>query len=74
MTAESAPALTPALRARIEAEMARYPQPRGALLPALHLSQQEHGHVSPELAAELAGLFGLRPIEILEVVSFYKHF
>ena len=74
VTAESAPALTPALRARIEAEMARYPQPRGALLPALHLSQQEHGHVSPELAAELAGLFGLRPVEILEVVSFYNLF
>jgi len=74
VTAEPASALSPALRARIEAEMRRYPQPRGALLPALHLAQAEHGHVSRELASALAELFGLRPVEVLEVVSFYNLF
>jgi NADH-quinone oxidoreductase subunit E len=61
-------------RSRIDEEIARYPQPRGALLPALHLVQQEHGHVSLESARELAGIFGLHPSEVMEVVSFYNMF
>jgi len=61
-------------RSRIEAEMARYPQRRGALLPALHIVQEELGHVAPETAKELAELFGIRPIDVAEVVSFYNMF
>ena len=61
-------------RAKIDAEIAKYLEPRGALLPALHLVQKEHGHVSSESAAELAEIFGLRPIEVMEVVSFYNMF
>jgi NADH-quinone oxidoreductase subunit E len=60
--------------AKIDAEIAKYLEPRGALLPALHLVQKEHGHVSSESAAELAEIFGLRPIEVMEVVSFYNMF
>ena len=40
--------ISEATRARIDAEIAKYPKPRGALLPALHLVQAEHGHVSTE--------------------------
>jgi NADH-quinone oxidoreductase E subunit len=61
-------------RAAIEREIAKYPQKRGALLPALHLVQAEHGWISPDQARELAALFELRPIEVLEVVSFYNMF
>jgi NADH-quinone oxidoreductase subunit E len=61
-------------RARIDAEIARYPQRRGALLPALHIVHEELGHVSRETAQELAEIFGIRPIEVLEVVSFYNMF
>ena len=61
-------------RAKIDAEIAKYLEPRGALLPALYLVQGEHGHVSSESAAELAEIFGLRPIEVMEVVSFYNMF
>jgi NADH-quinone oxidoreductase subunit E len=61
-------------RARIATEIEKYPVPRGALLPALHIVQQELGHVSPETAAELAELFGIRPVEVMEVVSFYNMF
>ncbi|MFQ5415460.1 MAG: NAD(P)H-dependent oxidoreductase subunit E [Myxococcota bacterium] len=60
------------IRERIDAEMTRYPHKRGALLTALRLVQDELGHIAPETAAELAELFGLRPIDILEVVSFYN--
>jgi len=61
-------------RAKIDAEIAKYLQPRGALLPALHLVQKELGHISSESAAELGEIFGLRPIEVMEVVSFYNMF
>ena len=66
--------ISAATRARIEAEMARYPRKRGALLSALHLVQEELGHVAPETAAEVASLFELHPVEVMEVVSFYNMF
>ena len=62
------------MRAAIESECARYPLRRGGLLPALHLVQGEHGYVSPELATELAEIFEIRPVEVMEVVSFYNLF
>ena len=48
-----------------------YPDPRGALLPVLHMAQDTFGHIS--LAAEeyVAGLFGLSPAHVHEVVTFY---
>ena len=66
--------ISAATRAKIDAEIAKYPKPRGALLPALHLVQEEHGHVPPEAACELAVVFGLAPVEVTEVVSFYNMF
>jgi NADH-quinone oxidoreductase E subunit len=67
-------ALSAAARARIEAEVARYPRKRGALLAALHLAQAERGWLPPETIRALAELFELRPIEVAEVVSFYNMF
>jgi NADH-quinone oxidoreductase subunit E len=61
-------------RARIDAEIARYPRRRGALLAALHLVQGEQGWIAPEAAAALAAIFEVRPIEVMEVVSFYNMF
>jgi NADH-quinone oxidoreductase E subunit len=66
--------ISAATRARIDAEIARYPQRRGALLPALHLAQREHGWISPEIARELAEIFEIRSIDVMEVVSFYNMF
>ncbi len=61
-------------RSKINAEIKRYPQKRGALLPALHRVQGDHGFVSGEAARELADLLDIRPIDGLEVVSFYNMF
>jgi NADH-quinone oxidoreductase subunit E len=69
-----APALASETRTRIDAEIAKYPRKRGALLPALHLVQAERGWISPEQAAELARIFEIRPVEVMEVVSFYNMF
>lgn len=61
-------------RARIGREIEKYPARRGALLPALHIVHEELGHVSPETARELAEIFGIGAVEVLEVVSFYNMF
>jgi NADH-quinone oxidoreductase subunit E len=66
--------ISPETRARIDAEIARYPMRRGALLPALHLVHAEHGYVSRELAEELGGIFQIGAAQVLEVVSFYNMF
>ena len=40
-------ALTAKTRAEMREIIARYPTPRSALLPMLHLAQSEEGYVSP---------------------------
>ena len=66
--------IEPAARARIDAEIAKYPTKRGALLPALHIVHEELGHVAPDTARALAEIFEIRPIEVMEVISFYNMF
>ena len=61
-------------RARIDAEIQKYPRKRGALLPALHIVQSELGHISAETAREVAAIFEILPVEVMEVVSFYNMF
>ena len=62
------------IRAKIEADMAKFPAKRGALLNALHLVQSQTGHISPEIAVELAELFEIHPTDVQGVVSFYTMF
>lgn len=52
----------------------RYPQPRSALLPMLHLVQSEEGYVSPEGIAFCAELLGLTTAEVSAVATFYTQF
>ena len=61
-------------RSKIEAAVEKYPQKRGALLPALHLVQEDHGHVSTECAVELAEIFEIHPTQVMEVITFYNMF
>jgi NADH-quinone oxidoreductase subunit E len=51
--------------------MARYPRPRSALLPMLHLVQSEDGYVSPEGVRFCAEELGLTKAEVGAVVTFY---
>jgi len=48
-----------------------YPDTRGALLPVLHMAQDTFGYVSLEVEGYVAGLFGLSPAHVHEVVTFY---
>jgi len=61
-------------RSKIDEAISKYPKKRGALLPAIHLVQADHGHVSNECAVELAEIFEILPIQVMEVVTFYNMF
>lgn len=56
---------------RINALAAKYPEPRSALLPALHVAQNEIGWVSREVMAEVGELVGVATDQVEEVASFY---
>jgi NADH-quinone oxidoreductase subunit E len=66
------------VRARLEADaqqiIARYPVPRSALLPMLHLVQSEEGYVSPAGVAFCADLLGLTAAEVSAVATFYSQY
>ena len=51
--------------------ISKYPRPRSALLPLLHLVQSEEGYVSADGIAYCAAKFGLTEAEVTAVVSFY---
>ncbi|MGN6473529.1 MAG: NADH-quinone oxidoreductase subunit NuoE [Mycobacteriales bacterium] len=51
--------------------IARYPKPRSALLPLLHLVQSDEGYVSPDGIALCAELLGLTKAEVGAVATFY---
>ncbi len=54
--------------------MARYPVPRSALLPMLHLVQSVQGYVTPEGVALCADILGLTKAEVGAVATFYTMF
>ena len=51
--------------------VARYPKPRSALLPLLHLVQSDEGYVSPEGIGLCAELLDLTKAEVGAVATFY---
>ncbi|MGH8931293.1 MAG: NADH-quinone oxidoreductase subunit NuoE [Egibacteraceae bacterium] len=62
---------TTELRGKAEELIARYPVPRSALLPLLHLVQYQDGYVSDDGIAECAALLGLTKAEVQAVSTFY---
>jgi len=67
---------TPENRARIEETATNYPPEcrRSALLPALHIVQEQQGYVSANAMREVATLIGCTPAEVEEVVTYYSMF
>lgn len=51
-----------------------YPVRRSAILPLIHLAQEQDGWVTREAMIEVAGLVGFTPADILSTVSFYTMF
>lgn len=63
------------LVAELEELVTHYPERRAGLIPALHRCQEElGGWISPETMEACAEFFGLEPVEVYGVVSFYPMF
>jgi NADH-quinone oxidoreductase subunit E len=54
--------------------IARYPVRKSALIPLLHLAQEQDGHVTDDAMAHIAELVGVTPAEVLGTCSFYEMF
>ena len=57
---------------RVDELAASYPEPRTALLGALHLCQSELRHVPTEYQAWIAQRLGMTPAHVRGVVTFYE--
>jgi NADH-quinone oxidoreductase subunit E len=64
--------VTTRLAADAAAIIGRYPSPRSALLPMLHLVQAEEGYLTPAGIAFCAGQLDLTPAEVTAVATFYS--
>jgi NADH-quinone oxidoreductase subunit E len=60
-----------ALRAEIEAHMAKYPDRHSATLPALAAAQRVHGWCSPEAIHQVAAVMQVTPAYLSSVATFY---
>jgi len=54
--------------------IARYPHKKSAVLPLLHLAQDQEGWVTPDAMVEVAELLDLTPALVLGTCSFYTMF
>ncbi|CAN5735721.1 hypothetical protein BH20ACT2_BH20ACT2_13830 [soil metagenome] len=54
--------------------IARYPRPKSALIPLLHLAQEQDGWVSEDAMVHIAELVGVSSAEVLGTCSFYEMF
>jgi len=59
------------IRQRAEELVALYPRKRSAMLPLLHLAQEQDGYLSDEGIAEVAALTGTTPADVRGTASFY---
>ncbi|MEY4361470.1 MAG: NADH-quinone oxidoreductase subunit NuoE [Actinomycetota bacterium] len=54
--------------------IARYPRPRSATIPLLHLAQEQDGYVTNEAMVHIGELVGATSAEVLGTASFYEMF
>ncbi|MCY4037568.1 MAG: NAD(P)H-dependent oxidoreductase subunit E [bacterium] len=64
--------LSPSSLAVAQEIISRYPVARSALIPLLHLAQEQDGHVTEEAMAHIAELVGVAPAEVMGTCSFYE--
>ena len=54
--------------------IARYPRPKSALIPLLHLAQEQGGYVADDAMEHIAELIDVTAAEVLGTCSFYEMF
>jgi NADH-quinone oxidoreductase subunit E len=65
------PLLSEDANERIRRLVAKYPEARSALLPALHIAQNELGWLSQQAMEEVGAILGVSADQVEEVASFY---
>lgn len=68
------PSFSPERMAEIRDLIKRYPAPRSALLPVLHMAQEDFGYLSMDVQRMVAEVLGLHLMQVQEVVTFYTMF
>ncbi len=58
-------------KSEIQKLLTKYPNPRSAVMPALHLAQREVGWLPDEVIQEIADLVGMSKTEVNSVATFY---
>jgi NADH-quinone oxidoreductase subunit E len=66
--------LSEASQRQILQEKNKYPHPKTAILPCLHIAYRESGYLSPEALQDVAFLLEFPYTEVSEVASFYTMF
>jgi NADH-quinone oxidoreductase subunit E len=66
--------LTPQNELRVRDLVSLYPHPRSALIPALHVLQEQDGYLTEDGMEHLGELFDLSAAEVLGTASFYDMF
>jgi len=66
--------LTPENEAIAHEIISRYPRKKSALIPLLHLAQEQDGYVSDDAMVHLAELVDVTPAEVIGTCSFYEMF
>lgn len=61
----------PDFERQADAIIARYPQPRGAVMPLLHLAQEQAGFVTLDAETWIAERLGLSPAFVHGITTFY---
>jgi NADH-quinone oxidoreductase E subunit len=59
---------------RARSMISRYPEKRSALIPLLHLAQEQEGWITKDAMREIATLLDITPAEVLGTCSFYEMF
>lgn len=59
---------------KVENILSQYPDKQSAVLPLLHLAQQQEGYISTAIVEEIARIVAVAPAEIADTVSFYTMF
>jgi NADH-quinone oxidoreductase subunit E len=71
-SAEANSIFSPALAARFDALVQKYPAKRSALIPMLLYAQDEIGYLSDAVISEVALRIGITELEVRDVASYYS--
>ncbi len=72
MTEQETFKLNEAALQKIQGIKQLYPSPKSAILPALHVVQEQFGFIPAPPMAELGEILGMLPGEVEQVVTFYR--